>query len=116
MQQKSLLLSSDYGAENIEKKTIQETILEPIGLYVQKRSKSEIREQLGSPNRTLREGQMSVWQYATAICQWDLYFQEDPSQPNITLYDLIIHHQGRILTDDNEISLCERSLRQAKTA
>ena len=122
VRQKILLSPSVYGVSNSQKKkkaiqankTTQEAKVEPLVLLLRQKSEAEIRTLLGTPQRTLREGRLLVWQYVTTICQWDMYFQEDPSQRNTALYDLIIHHQGRILTADNEIKQCEQSLRETK--
>lgn len=123
VQQKILLSPSVYGVRSHQKqqkaiqanKTTQEAKVEPWVSLLQQKSESEIRALLGTPQRTLREGRLLVWQYVTAICQWDMYFQEDPNKRSTALYDLIIHQQGHILTNDTDIQQCEQSLRATKT-
>ena len=120
VQQKILDTPSLYGAGNDQKQAVQvskaaqEAKVEPLVVRLRQKSEAEIRMLLGSPQRTLREGQLLVWQYVTAVCQWDMYFQEDPKRRSTGLYDLIIHHQGRILTSDREIQQCEQSLPKKK--
>lgn len=117
--QKILLSPSVYGVRNPEQQTraiqaqkdTQAVKVEPLVLRLRQKSRTEIRSLLGTPQRTLREGQLQVWQYVTPLCQWDLYFQEDPGQYRTALHDLIIHHQGRILTADDQIRQCEQSLK-----
>ncbi|NQY82751.1 MAG: hypothetical protein HRT36_07065 [Alphaproteobacteria bacterium] len=122
IRQEIFLSPSVYGVvSHLEKKkiiqankTVQEKKVMPLVQVLRQKSEPEIRELLGAPQRMLREGQILIWQYVTEVCQWDMYFQENPGKRNMALYDLIIHQRGQILISEVEIQRCENSLLQQR--
>lgn len=114
VKQKVWVAPSNTKERDTTRRPLQKISTESLEAVLQNKSETEIRTLLGAPNRTLREGQLLVWQYVTDVCQWDMYFQEDSPQKNNPLHGVIIHHQGRILTAKDERTQCEESLRQTK--